>query len=87
VPLPAPRTLSRRKLAVGSGLGDAAMLEHQDSVGVTQGRKPARDDEGRALPHHFVERRMNFHFGRGVERAGRFVENQDRRIFEQRACD
>jgi hypothetical protein len=41
------------------------------------------DDESGAAFHHFVERGVEPGFGQRVERAGRFVEDEDRRIFEQ----
>ena len=45
------------------------------------------DDEGRSALRRGVERRLQLTLGRGVERAGRFVEDQDRRILEERAGD
>ena len=46
-----------------------------------------RDDEGGAASHADFERGLNRRFVFGVERACRFVENQDARIFEQHARD
>ena len=42
---------------------------------------------GLRLLHHFVERLGDARFGHRVERAGRFIEDQDRRVFEQCARD
>src|ERR1043166_107777 len=70
-----------------AALDDPPRLENKNPGGVTDGGKPMRDHERRAALHHFVERELNQALGRGVERAGRLVENEDRRIFEQCARD
>ena len=45
------------------------------------------DDDHGAAAHGFVERLLHGGFGFGVERGGRLVEKQDRRIAHQRAGD
>ena len=79
-----PWRISSSKLPA---LDDAAVVEHQDAGGVAHGRKPVRDHEGGAVLHHLVERGLHLHLGGGVERAGRLVEDQDRRVLHQRARD
>ena len=49
--------------------------------------KPMRDDERRAVVHQLLQRILDEALGLGVERGGRFVEDQDRRILQQRARD
>ena len=49
--------------------------------------EPVRDHEGGAVLHHLVERGLHLGLGGGVERAGRLVEDQDRRVLQQRARD
>src|SRR5450631_219336 len=73
------------QLRVGAALDDAATLEDDDLVGVAHGRKPMRDDQARHAPAPQVlfHRRL----ARGIERAGRLVEDQDRGIAHQRARD
>ena len=66
-------------------LGDAACLKHDDLVSVDHGRKPVRDDDGRAAFRNTLKRRLNFRLRPAVQRAGRFVQYQKRRIFEQSA--
>ena len=45
------------------------------------------DDESRAAARRVVQRRLQLPLGFGVERAGRLVEDHDRRVFQQRAGD
>ena len=61
------------------------VAENQDAGGLTDGGEPVRDDESGAAFHHFVERQIEPRLGHRIERAGRLVEDQDRRIFEQSA--
>ena len=46
-----------------------------------------RDHEGGAALHHLVEGGIDLGLGDGVERAGCLVEDQDRRVLQQRAGD
>ena len=48
------------------------------------GGKPMRDDERRAPFAQFGDRLLHVALGFGVERRGRFVEQDDRRVFDQR---
>ena len=50
-------------------------------------REPVRDDEHRAAGEQSVDRLLHESFRLGVERRRRLVENEDRRIDEQRARD
>ena len=89
----AARRAARRRRPAGpagrraADLGDAAALEHDDRVGAADGRQPVRDDERRAVPHQVGERILHQQLRLGVERRGRLVENQDRRVLQQRARD
>ena len=73
------------ELVERTDLHDPPGLEHQDARRLADGGEPMGDDEGGAVLHDFVERHQHFGFGRGIERAGRLVENQDRRVLQQRA--
>ena len=75
------------ELVEGAGLDDAALVEHQDAVGVADRGEAVGDHEGGAALHDLVERRLQLALGRGVERARRLVEDQDRRVLEERAGD
>ena len=68
-------------------LDDAARLHHQNPVGLQHRRKPMRDHQRRAPGHHVVERALHLRLILRVEGRSRFVEQQDRRILEDRARD
>src|SRR5581483_11476320 len=75
------------QLVERAGLDDASLAKHQNARGVADGAEPVRDHEGGAALHHLVERHVEAGFGQRIERAGRFVEDEDRRVLEQRAGD
>ena len=75
------------KLVEPAGFDDAALVHEDDAVGVAHGGEPVRDDEGGAAIAQLVDRQLDALLGFDVERAGRFVEHQDRRILEDRAGD
>src|ERR1700704_1346809 len=78
-------TALRHQFIERSAFDHMSVVEHQDARGIANGREPVRDYEGGASLHHLVERGVNLGFGDGIERAGRLVEDQDRRGFYQRA--
>ena len=45
------------------------------------------DDDGGAPAHHLRERGLHFALGYGVQRRGGLVQDQDRRVLQQRSCD
>ncbi len=61
------------------------MLEHDDPIDAVNGREAMRDDECGAAVHEFLDRLHDGSFGRGIERGGRFVEQQDRRVLQKSA--
>ena len=77
----------RHQFIESSVLDHAPMLEHEDARGIADRGEAVRDHEGGAALHHFVERGIDLGLGDGIERAGRLIENQDRRILQQRARD
>ena len=66
---------------------DAAVIHHDDAIGLEHGREPVRDDDRRALRHEPLERLLHEQLALRVERARRLVEQQDRRVLEDRARD
>ena len=62
-------------------------IHDDDAVGFLHGRQAVRDDDRRAPCHQLLERLLHEQLARGVERARRLVEQQNRRILENRACD
>src|SRR5215472_18593706 len=84
---------ARVEAAAGEELGMAARLdnvpaiEHREPVGVAHGRKPVRDDDRRAVAHQRVERAAHLRLADRVEMRGRLVEDQSRRVLQERAGD
>ena len=72
---------------MGSSLDDAAVLEHQDHVGIADRRQPVGDDERRAAAHQLAHGVLDQHFRARVDAARGFVQNQNRRIGEERPRD
>ena len=66
---------------------DAAMLEHDDPIDAMNGGEPMRHDESGSAVHQFLDRFHDGSFGGGIERGGRLVEQQDRRVLEKGARD
>ena len=58
---------------------------HQDAVGLQHGRQAVGDDDGGAALHQMLERRLHQRLAFGVERRGRLVEQQDRRVAQDGA--
>ena len=58
-------TTPGQQFAVGSGLDNAAGIEHDDLVGVFHGRKSVRDDQRCAVLHDLLQRFLDgaFRFG------------------------
>ena len=68
-------------------LDDPPLVHHHQPVEDGDGRKPVGDgDHGPAL-HQAVELLLDRRLDLRVERAGRLVEDQDRRVLEEEAGD
>ena len=74
-----------QQIIVTSHLHDPALVEHDDSIGVFDRREPMGDDQGGAALHQKRQLLLNPPLRFIVERRGRLVENQHRRVLEQRA--
>ena len=68
-------------------LDDRAVLEHDDQVGVADGREAVGDDERGAAVEQAAQRALDPPLGADVDRARRLVEDQDPRVGEQRAAE
>src|SRR5689334_20374315 len=66
---------------------DTAMVEHEDTRRIADRCEPVGDNERGAVLHDLVKCLQHAGFGRGVQRACRFIENQYRWIFKQGACN
>ena len=68
-------------------LDDPAMVHHEDTVGLQDGREPVGNYDRRALAHQPVERLLHQRLAFRVERRGRLVEQQQRRLLQDCASD
>ena len=75
------------QLRMAAALDDAAGIHHQDLVGVHHRRQPVRDHQRGAADRDAVEFGLDRFLAFGIQRRGRLVEDQDRRILQQRARD
>ena len=64
-------------------LDDAAFVHDDDTVGLAHGRQAVGDDDGGSAFHQMFECILHQPLAFGVERAGRLVKQQDRRIAQQ----
>ena len=66
---------------------DTAFIQDEDAVGADDARQPVREDQGRASSRQAVDRLLNHRLVLRVHRGKRFVENEDRRVPQQRTGD
>nr|GEU28155.1 hypothetical protein [Tanacetum cinerariifolium] len=77
--------IGRQQRVVRAALHDAAMVEHQDLLGVGHRGQAVRDHQRRAAFRDFLQLRLDRLLRFRVERRRGLVEDQDRRILEQGA--
>ncbi|NDB77378.1 MAG: methyltransferase domain-containing protein, partial [Verrucomicrobia bacterium] len=75
----------RHQFRVGAALTDAPVFEHQNLVQVADGGEPVGDDQRGAAPHQPLEAFDHERLALGVERTGRFVEQEDGRVLQEGA--
>ena len=63
---------------------DSSFLDDGDGFGVADGAQAVSDDHGGPISHDPVERFLDDVLGLGVQRAGRFVEEENSRVLEDR---
>ena len=68
-----------QELLMGADRLDAPAVQHDDPVGVDDGRQAVRDDDDRHLAPDPLDRLLDLALGLAVERARGLVEHQDRR--------
>src|SRR3989441_9029311 len=76
---PAVQAVGGQQLPVRAPLHDPSFRQHDDEIRMLHGREPMGHDEDGAMGHQPLDRFLDEALGLGVERAGRFVENQDPR--------
>ena len=59
-----------------------AVVQHQNAVGFLHGGQPVGDDQGGAPAHGGLQRGLHHAFAFGIKRAGGFVEQEQRRVFQ-----
>src|SRR6266480_3033496 len=83
----AVQAVRAEQVVVRAALHDATLGEHDDEIGVLHRRQAVRDHEHGAMRHEVLDRLLHQPLGLGIQGAGRFVENENRRIAQQRARD
>ena len=78
---------AEHQFIVPAALGDSAVFDHQDLVGVADRAEAVGDDEAGAAGHQRGQRLLDEPFVFRVEVAGGFVEDQDVGIGEHGAGD
>ena len=58
-------------------LDDAAVLQHDDAVGIAHRGQPVRNDESGAPGERYFKRRLDFTLGETVDAGGGFIQNED----------
>ena len=67
---------------MGAALGDPAVVEHENRVGVAHRREPVGDRKGGPIGGEVVDRALDQELSFGTDRRGRLVEDQDRGVLE-----
>ena len=77
--------LLRQKRIMGPLLDHFTLFQHDDCIRIGDGAEAVGNgDHGPALAR-LMQRLLNLTLGLAVQRAGGFVQQKDRRVFEQRA--
>ena len=74
-----------QELAVRPLFDDAAGVEHDEAVHLRDGREPVRDGDHRLAAHQRAEALLDRGLDLAVERRGRLVEHEDRRVLQDHA--
>ena len=72
---------------MSAAFGDGALLQHENLVGLTNGAEAMGNHETGASLHQALKGFLNQPLGGGVDTGGGFIENQNRRIGQQRTRD
>src|SRR3954451_10641025 len=73
-----------QQIVVQAALDDLAALDHQNGVGVHDGVQAVGDHDGGAVLAKMVDRLLHGFFGFRIQRGSGFIEQDDRRILDQR---
>ena len=84
---PVVDALRGHQVVVAPALDHPAGVQHEDAVGVDHAGQPMRHDEDRAPAHEAPERVLDHRLVLRIDRRQRLVQQQDRRVPQQRAGD
>ena len=73
-----------QQIVMQAALDDLAALDHQNGVGVHDGVQAVGDHDGGAVLAEMVDRLLHGFFGFRIQRRGGFIEQDDRRVLDQR---
>jgi hypothetical protein len=76
-----------QQVVMAAALDDLAGLHHKDRVGVHDRMQAMGDHDRGAVLAEVLDRFLNLPFRFRIERGGRFIEQDDRRVLDQRARD
>src|ERR1700745_4262874 len=76
-----------QQLSVGANLLDAAIIHHDDLISRQSRGEPMGNCDDSASGSELFERLLNLMFRFGIERRCRFVEQKNRRVFQNGARD
>ncbi len=79
--------VARQQFSVPAGFDDAPAVQHENAVGAFHRRQTVCDHQRGARAHEFLQCRLDVAFRFAVQSGGGFIEDQQRRILEQRAGD
>jgi len=66
---------------------DVSMIEYDDLIKVVNRRQTMSGNQSRPTAHQFLDRQHDGSFGRRIERRSRFVQQQNRRVFQKCPSD
>ena len=76
-----------QQIVMQAALDDLAALDHQNGVGVHDGVQAVGDHDGGAVLAEMVDRLLHGFFGFRIQRRSGFIEQDDRRVLDQRPRD
>ena len=77
----------RDKLGMGAALENAVFADDDDFIRVADGGQAVGDDQRGAPFGKAVKRGLNLALGGGIQRAGRLIQNEHTRVFQEDAGD
>src|SRR5450759_5756670 len=80
-------SFSGKQLTMVADLGDTPLVEYYDASRVFNSRQPVCNHNGGTPVYQRLERRLHLALRFRVERRGRLVEYEHRRVLEQSACN